>query len=159
MGRKDTKKLKKFTKGDVINRNLVIDMLKYEDNLAKSETGQQFYKNFLNKPHNSLIVEKLLNRMVLDHFGFDTSDESLENYRSIFLTYYQSPNNYDKEVIDSVYYMRDNKCIYCEAPILSVGDKIPNCKLYKINGVDTITLYDTINSEAPYTLIAAFSLS
>ena len=56
----------------------------------------------------SLDVEKMINRIVLNYFGFDTSNESVENYRTIFRTYFKSPNDYDVEVINSVHYMREN---------------------------------------------------
>ena len=65
---------KPFTRNDILNRNLVIRMLRFEEELTKSEYGQNLYKNPLNKPFISLTVEKALNRKVLSEFGFDTSD-------------------------------------------------------------------------------------
>jgi len=64
-----------FTKDDVLNRDLVIRMLTFEEELTKSEYGQNLYKNPLNKPFISLTVEKALNRRVLSEFGFDTSND------------------------------------------------------------------------------------
>jgi len=160
MGKKDTNNTKPFTMDDVKNKQLVIQMLKYEEQLTKSEYGQSLYKNTLNKPLISLNIEKALNRLVLSYFGFNTSDLNVETYRTIFRTYYNSPNDYDKDVLDSVHYMRENKCVYYKLPPLQLGDKIPNCDLYEIDGKTKTTLYDVINkTKSDYTLIEAFSLS
>jgi hypothetical protein len=160
MGKKDVISLKKFTQTDVLNKNMVIEMLTYEEQLTKSEYGKELYSNTLNKPLISLNVEKTLNRLTLTQFGFNTSDESVENYRTIFKTYFKSPTNYDKDVIHSVHYMRENKCVYYTNPPLNIGDKIPNCSLYNLDGETKTTLHDIINKKnAKYTVIAAFSLS
>lgn len=149
-----------FTQKDVNNRELVIKLLSYEETLAKSETGQSLYKNPLNNPITSLTVEKILNRMTLLEFGFDTSDESVEQYRTIFKNYYKSPTDYDKEVLDSVYYMRENKCVYYTTAPIEVNDVCPNVELVELDGIQKSNLYDIINrSGFDYTVIAAFSLS
>jgi len=154
MGFLDAKSLQPFTKQDILNKELVIKMLNYEEDLTKSDYGQSLYKNTLNRPLVSLTIEKALNRLTLAHFNFTTDDDSVENYRTIFKTYYKSPTNYDKEVLYSVHYMRENKCVYYKEKPLQIGDIIPNCDLY-----NSINLYDTIDKESQYTLIAAFSLS
>ncbi len=150
---------KPFTHDDVLNRSLVIQMLQYEEQLTKSDYGQSLYKNTLNRPLISLTVEKTLNRLTLSHFGFDTSDASVETYRTIFKNYYKSPTEYDKEVLDSVHYMRENKCVYYKELPLQIGDKIPNCSLYQLDGQTKTTLHDIINQNSAYTMIGAFSLS
>lgn len=160
MGRTEIKKVRPFTPQDVQNRDLVIKMLKYEESFAKSEKGQSLYKNPLNRPFVSLNVEHSINRVTLDHFNFDTSDESVGNYRTIFKTYFKSPNDYDKEVINSSYYMRNNKCVFYQHPPLKLGEKIPNCELTLLDGKTKTTLYDAIAKEnGKHTVFAAFSLS
>lgn len=159
MGVTETLSTKPFTHTDVLNRDLVIQMLKYEEQLTKSDDGQSLYRNTLNRPLVSLTIEKTLNRLTLAQFGFNTSDDSVETYRTIFRTYYRSPTNYDKEVLNSVHYMRENKCVYYKEPPLQIGDIIPNCSLYNIDGITETTLYDIIDKSAKYTMIAAFSLS
>ena len=144
MGKSDIIDLKPFTSIDVKNKDLVIKMLNYEEELTKSEFGQSLYKNILNKPLVSLNVEKTLNRLVLSHFGFDTTDENVEMYRTIFRNYYNSPNDYDKDVLNAVHYMRENKCVYYKNPSLKLDDKIPDCELYELNGKEKLTLYDAI---------------
>jgi len=149
-----------FTMTHVHNKNLVIQMLKYEEELTRSDYGQSLYKNTLNKPLISLTIEKAINRLVLDHFNFETDDTSVENYRTIFKTYYRSALDYDKEVLDSVHYMRENKCVYYKNQPLKIGEKIPNCSLYSLDGNTQTTLYDIIQkSNMDYTVVAAFSLS
>ena len=152
--------LKQFTMDDVHNKNLVIEMLNYEEQLTKSDYGQSLYRNKLNKPFVSLTVEKALNRLTLSQFNFDTTDESVENYRMIFKTYYNSPTDYDADVLNAVHYMRNNKCMYYKSPQLNIGDKLPNCKLYDLCGENQMDLYDIINKKNfEYVMIGAFSLS
>ena len=150
---------KPFTHDNVLDKQLVIQMLKFETEYTISKQGQSLYENPLNLPLQTLNVEKTLNRITLNQFGFDTSDESVETYRTIFGTYYRSPTDYDKEVLDSSHYMRENKVVYYTSPKINIGDILPNCRLFQLNGTDDITLYDTLNKKANYTVVAAFSLS
>ena len=78
---------------------------------------------------SSLEPEYKIHRLVLDKFGFHTTTEDVEMYRTIFKHYYKSPTDYDAEVLRSVTYMRENKCVYYTSRELLVGDKIPNVKL------------------------------
>lgn len=160
MGIKKPRTTKPFTINDIHNKKLVIQMLKFEEHFTKSKEGQALYANKLNRPLVSLDIEHSINRIVLDHFDFDTSDKSVENYRTIFKTYFKSPDDYDKEVINSVHYMRENKCVFYKNPIIEIGQKIPNCELTELDGQKKTTLYDAIKKEAgEYTVFAAFSLS
>jgi hypothetical protein len=159
MGITDTGPTKPFTKESVNDRALVIQMLKYEDTLIHGDIGKQIYTNPLYKPRISLFPEHTIHRIVLTKFGFDTSDESVANYRTIFITYHKSPTEYDKEVLDSVTYMRENKCVYYTKPVIGKGDKIPNCKLYTLDGKTETTVYDQLGSEFKYAFIASFSNS
>lgn len=150
---------KKFTFQDVANKELVIKMLQFESNLMKSEFGQSRYKDAYTEPYVSLTNEYAFNRKVLMEFGYDTSDESVENYRSIFGTYYHSPTDYDKDVIDSSHYMKNNRCVFYTSKPIQVGDTIPNVKLYTLDEKE-VTLYDIIKEQdADETIIAAFSMS
>lgn len=160
MGIRDKINLKPFTLEDVKNKELVIKMLNYEEELTKSQYGKELYANSLNQPFISLNVEKSLNRLVLSNFDFDTSDESVNIYRTIFRTYYKSAHDYDKDVLDAVHYMRENKCVYYKNEYLKLGEKIPDCDLYELGGFNKTTLYDVISKfESEYTLLAPFSLS
>ena len=152
--------LKPFTKDCVLNRELVIRMLKYEDDFVNLPEQQQRYRE------NPYGLEAIYDthRFVLRHFGFDTTDKSVENYRTIFITYFESPENYDKEVIESVHYMRANKCVFYTSPIISKGDNIKNIltNLYVLvarclGKKDTISSY--VDSSKYLTMIAAFSMS
>ena len=149
-----------FTKNHVNDKELVIKMLNYEEALTKSDVGQSLYQNPLNSPLISLNVEKTLNRMTLIQFGFNTGDDDVECYRTIFRTYYKSPDVYDADVLNAVHYMRENKCVYYKKPDLKIGDIIPDCVLSSLDGQNSISLYDLLNKEkAKYTMIGAFSLS
>lgn len=163
MGKQQIRNVKPFTMSNVKNKSLVIDMLKFEEAFTKSDQGQSFYKNPFNRPYVSLDILYTINRIVLDKFDFDTSDKSVENYRTIFKTYFISPDNYDKDVIQSVHYMRENKCIFYKHPPIKIGQKIPNCELTGLDGKTKTSLHDVILSpdggKGDYTVFAAFSLS
>lgn len=159
MGKKKKVKVKAFTRECVESKGLVIKMLNYEEQMAKSQFGQDLYRNPLNHPFISLNVEKSFNRLTLSHFGFDTSDKSVENYRTIFKTYFKSPQDYDRDVINASYYMRNNKCVFYKTIKLNVGDETPNVPLYKLDGIEETTLYDCIDPSNKYAIFAAFSLS
>lgn len=156
----NTNSSKKFCTKDVKNKQLVIKMLKYEEQLTKSQFGQSLYANPLNTSLTSLHVEETLNRLTLTHFGFNTSDESVEMYRTIFKTYYRSPNDYDKDVIDSVHYMRENKCVFYTSKVINIGDVAPDCELYDYKTLSKLSLYNILSQGTTiYSIVAAFSLS
>lgn len=160
MGQSKKDKLRPFTLNDVKNKELVIKMLNYEEQLSKSSFGQSHYKNKLNRPLTSLTIERALQRFVLAEFGFTTKDEDVVIYRTIFKNYYKSPDDYDKDVLNATHYMRENKCVYYKSPILEIGQIIPDCNIYKLNGTDITSIYDIVNNKkASYTILAAFSLS
>lgn len=150
-----------FTSQDVNNEELVTKMLLWEQDLMKSDEGQSRYKNELNNPYISLTNEYAFNRQTLSQFGFDTTDSSVENYRNIFKTYFRSPDDYNHNVINSSYYMKNNRCIYYRSPIINIGDKIPNVSLFTSDGTIETTVYDAIheNGGSNITVIAAFSMS
>ena len=150
-------KLVPFTKEHLNDRNLIIKMLKWEDKTLLGEEGQCVYRNKYNKhlqPHFAV------QRQVLRHFGFDPCDESLKNYREIFRTYYNGPEDYDKEVLDSVVYMRENRCVYYTSPIIDNGDILPDCRLFCLDG-KTETSIHKILDEGGYQscVVGAFSTS
>jgi len=157
MGKIKSCKFQSFGLDQVQNKELIIQMLKYEEEFTKSEDGQKMYKNPYNEPYVSLNVEKAINRIVLSKFGYDTSDTSVENYRTIFRTYYNSPTNYDADVLNSVHYMRENKIVYYKNEPLKLGSVVPNCRFYSPYDVTEIRLYECLTTR--YTLIGAFSLS
>lgn len=148
-----------FTMEHINNKELVIGMLKYENDIILGPIGKGIYSNPLFKPRISLTPEYSIHRKVLSHFGFNTSDENVKRYRSIFKHYYNSPTDYDHEVLSTVVYMRENKCLYYTAPTIDYGDIIPNCQLYNLDGVTTTTLYETLGNDFEYAFVAAYSTS
>lgn len=143
----------------VADKDLVIKMLKYEDSLILGSTGKEIYSNPLYKPRISLTPEYTIHRLVLTKFNFDTSDESVENYRKIFGYYYKSPNKYDNDVLSSVTYMRENKCVYYTKPKINKDNIIPDCPLYNLDGETTTSLYQTLGKDFNYAFIAGYSTS
>ena len=157
MGKLDVKELKPFTQKEVADKSLVISMLKYEDSLIHGDEGKKIYSDMYYKPRISLDPEYALNRLTLGHFGFDTDDTSVANYRSIFKHYYHSPTKYDKDVLGSVTYMRENKCVYYDTPVLNVGDQLPDCKIFTLDGKTETSLSDIIGKDFNYAFVGAFS--
>ena len=163
MGKTDivNTKLKPFTKDDLSDRDLVISMLKKEDTIINDEdVGQAIYRNKYNESLYTLEPQLIIQRIVLKHFGFNTSDENVQMYREIFRTYYKSPTDYDKEVLNSVTYMRSNRCVYYTSPKINVGDTIENVNLLALDGKTKMNLHSDILKQ-PYelALLCAFSTS
>lgn len=159
MGKQDSSSTRPFTETDIKNKELVIEMLKYEDSIYLGEKGQEIYTDPYYKPRVSLTPEFSIHRLVLSKFGFDTSDDSVLNYRKIFGYYYESPYKYDKDVLSSVAYMRENKCVYYTKPVIERGDIIPDCKLYNLDGKTSTTLYNTLGNDFEYAFVAGYSSS
>ncbi|VBB17925.1 hypothetical protein YASMINEVIRUS_388 [Yasminevirus sp. GU-2018] len=144
-----------FTDQTLLDRELIIRMLKYEDTLILGEVGDRIYKDPTYEVSKSLFSEFVIHRMVLSHFGFDTSDESVLNYRKIFKTYYKSPTDFDKEVMQSVAYMRNNRCVYYTEKDVNVGDTLEDCRLYDLAGNET-TIRESLG-EFKHAFVAGFS--
>lgn len=159
MGKGDIVNLLPFTLNEVKNRDLIIRMLEYEDSLIHGEVGQQIYGNPIYKPRVSLFPEYSIHRLVLSKFGFTTSERDVANYRSIFSHYFRSHDDYDAQVLSSVTYMRENKCVYYKQPQINVGDQLPNCRLYEINGITETTLHEKLGHDFRYMFVGGFSNS
>lgn len=156
---KITSDLIRFTQDVVKNKDLILKMLKYEDTLFLSNNGQQFLNNY-GSLTTSIEGSKSIQRCVLSNFGFLSTDEDLKNYRRIFHNYYISPVDYDKEILNSVYYMRENRCLYYTTEPLEKGNIIPNVNIYDLNSKKQINLHELIKSKQyDKTIVAAFSLS
>lgn len=152
-----------LTVSDINNRQLVLDMLQAEDSMIHGE-AQDMYKTAHYFGGHSLTVEYAVQRMILDKFGFETSDSDIENYRSIFRTYYNDPSDYDEDVLNSVTYMRENRCLYYQNPVLRVGQNVSKqlslCHVHTIFGSSAGTLSDIINDiDFEHVLVGAFSRS
>ncbi len=156
----DVKEKRKLTMEDIKNKELVIKMLTDEDTLINSETGQDIYRNMYNGRGTTLEPAFIIQRMILTKYNFTTDQESLNNYREIFRTYYHGPTNYDWSVLKCVTYMRENLCPYYTSKIIEIGDVIPNTSLFKLDGVTKINLdTDIFISKYQHTFLCAFSTS
>lgn len=143
---------KEFTDLELTNRELVIKMLRWESEFMCSPEGQARYKAQGSGQFTSLDNEYAFNRRVLREFGFTTNDSSVANYRRIFQTYFQSPTDYDHDVIQASHYMRNNRCVFYTTPEIHVGDQIPDVPLLATNPANPnknnipTTLYDAIRN-------------
>jgi hypothetical protein len=148
-----------FTEDDIKNRELVLKMLKYEDEIIHGDIGKSIYDNESYEHYSSLETTYVIHRITLNAFGFKTNENDLKNYRKIFKNYYNSPTDYDKEVIESVTYMRENKCMYYTGKNYEVGDSYESVELYELSGKNKVNLFDKINPEDNYTIVGSFSNS
>ena len=156
MGIVDLPHTKQFTNSDLKNKRLIVDMLQYEDTLIHGEVGQSMYKTPSYYPRKSLTIEHALHRLVLQKFGFSNTDTDVATYRSIYRNYYD-----DIDVLRSVTYMRENKCLYYKRPIVEIGDivsdQLKRCNVYDLNNTPR-NLFDVVNSlTAKHIFVGAFS--
>lgn len=159
MGKTIKSKKVPFTSKHVKDRDLVIRMLRSENDYVKTSAGQKMLTTKLNFSFTSLMTTYAFHRIVLNMYGFDTTNESVRNYRNIFRTYFRSPHDYDKDVIESVYYMRENKCVFYTKPVINIGDTLTDCELLTRDGNNT-TLFELLSTKKfNNAIISAFSHS
>ena len=151
--------LKNFTNEVILNRNLIIEMLKYEDKVIHSDLGKNIYNDNSYEHYTTHEAMFAIHRIVLSEFGFNTNENDVNTYRKIFQSYYSSPDVYDKEVMDSVSYMRENKCLYYVGKDYKIGDFFEDVKIYTIDGKENVSLFNIIKKEDKYTFVGAFSTS
>lgn len=153
------KKLISFGQTQILNKELILKMLKYEDKLFLSDSGQKFLNEYGNNT-TSLEGSKSIQRRTLNNFGFESTDLDLNNYRKIFHHYYNDSENYDLDILNSVYYMRENRCLYYKSPPLKKNQIIPNLNIFGLDGLTHYDLHQLIKSKNyDKTFLAAFSLS
>jgi len=153
------KNLISFDETHISNRNLILKMLKYEDELFLSKQGQTFLHEY-GMNTTSLEGSKSIQRMTLNNFGFESTEQDLKKYRTIFDHYYVNSLNYDEHVLNSVYYMRENKCLYYKSKPIELGIQIPNLNVYGLDGTTQYNLHQLIRlKNYSKTILAAFSLS
>lgn len=156
-----TAKLRPFTSMDVANKELVVKMLTFEDSIMLGEKGKAIFAD-KSIPHlTSLDAYYIFHRMALAQFGFTTTDEDIATYRTIFLSYYNGPHDYDADVLGSVCYMRQNKCVYYDAPLIEIGDVAPDVDLLNLDGTPTTfhSLLRKNDNPHRYIFVGAFSNS
>lgn len=150
-----------FTIDDVRNRDMIIKMLSCEDDIIHG-SAQAMYKTDHYLPRQSLTIEHAIQRIVLDSFGFTTTDQDVSNYRKIFSNYYTSATEYDKEVLNSVTYMRENKLLYYDRPPVQIGQdvstQLKHCFVSAVDGVLQTTLSEIMGQFSWNCMfVAAFS--
>jgi len=149
-----------FTTEDIKNKELILKLLRFEDEYYLSSLGQNIMADKGKNNLFSLDGCKTIQRIVLNNFGFTSTDNDITLYRTIFHNYYKSPTNFDKDILYSVYYMRENRLLYYTTPILEIGDIAPDCKLLELDSCNETSLYDILKEEPiRNTIVCAFSLS
>lgn len=146
-----------FTEENIFDRDLILQMLKYENTLYFSKEGQNILSNVGMKNMIKFDGVRTIQRLTLKHFNFSATDESLNTYRKIFFHYYKNSIFYDFEIMESIVYFRENRCLYYNSPILNIGDIIPDCNVLSLNK-EKINIKSLLQ-ENKNTLLCAFSSS
>lgn len=152
-----------FDADRVEDRDLVLRMLAAEDALLLSRKAADMYTASSYFPQRSFTVERAVQRMVLRQFGFATDPDSVSNYRAIFSRYYTSPSDYDREVMGSVVYMRENRLLYYAAPPVGMGqcvaEQLGACRVNSCGAEDaTLTMMEAVRGMGcPTVFVGAFS--
>lgn len=151
---------KDFDATHVADRDLVLRMLRTEEEILQGEEARLMYADETYAPRRSLTIEHSIQRKVLRQFGFRPSDASLAAYRTIFRTYYDGPTSYDAEILASVTYMRENKLLYYTAPDVHVGqivsEQLKNCHVHSLDS-GTMGLLDAAGTGWKHLFVGAFS--
>lgn len=148
-----------FTSIQVTDRDLILRMLRHEDEIIHGEQGKMIYQRHENSL-TSLAPEKTIHRVVLKEFGFDTSAESVEMYRTIFAYYYRSPADFDKEVMQAVTYMRENRTVFYTSPVIEVGSILPDAPILTLSdGKPTSIKQELAKHKFKFAFVGGFSTS
>ena len=148
-----------FTAEDVKNKDLMLRLLRFEDGVIRGPLGAAIFAD-RSIPHlKSLETYFIFHRITLAEHGFTTEASDVATYRTIFSNYYKDPQHYDEEVINAVCYMRENKCVFYDTPLIALGDLAPDVELSTLSGEST-TLHTLIEANPhKYTFVGAFSHS
>ena len=148
-----------FEEIHIADKDLILRMLRYEDALFLSKAGQTFLHEY-GMNITSLEGCKSIQRMTLNNFGFQSMESDLKRYRTIFHHYYKSSADYDSDILNAVFYMRENKCLYYKTAPIELGVQMPNTNVYGLDGMTSYDLHQWIRSKNySNTFVAAFSLS
>lgn len=148
-----------FTSADVANKALVLEMLRYEDSVMLGKTGAAIFAD-TTLPHlTDLDTYHIFHRITLAAHGFQTGDADVQNYRTIFSHYYKGPHEYDADVLSSVCYMRENKCVYYKSPTINIGDCLVDVELLTLDGTHTSLKSELESLKHKYIFVGAFSNS
>ncbi len=163
MGLLEGPSLGPFTKKHIFDKELVLKMLSYEDAYIFSPEGQDLYSSFGFQRFTSSEPEFSTARRTLSHFGFDTDDESLSNYRHINANWYKGPHpgQHDPDIMAAVVYLRANKCLRYTLPKPCRGEVIPNPVVFSYDfetmSLETKPLVLHSVLDQPRNLVGAFS--
>jgi hypothetical protein len=148
-----------FTDADVGNKGLIISMLRHEDGLMLGLEGAKIWGDNTLAHLTDMNTYHIFHRATLAAHGFTTTDEDVATYRTIFRNYYNGPTDYDADVLSSVCYMRENKCVYYTAPPINVGDAGPDVELETLGGAPT-SLHAILDAHKhKHVFVGAFSNS
>jgi hypothetical protein len=148
-----------FTAEDVRDKPLVVSMLKYEDSIMRGPVGAAIFADSTIPHLTELDTYYIFHRMALAEHGFTTTDADVQTYRTIFANYYNGPRDFDADVLGSVCYMRENKCVYYTAPPINVGDVATDAELMRLDGAPTSLHKELAALPHKYVFVGAFSNS
>jgi hypothetical protein len=96
-----------FSLETIMNKKLILKMLEYEESIINGDIGKLIYNNYSNEHLCFLEFQIAIHKIVLKDFNFSNNESDIQNYKMIFSYYYKSSNNYDKDIINAVSYLRE----------------------------------------------------
>ena len=123
----------------------VFGMLKSEQTLRYSDQIQNLYDQGLNTVNDPEFIEKMVQKSVLEQYGYNISEQSLRNYQAIG-SYYIN----DDEIKNAIHYLRINIIKDCPIPLNS--DYV-DVNLVKLDGTP-IKLSSLYNTDKPLVILA-----
>lgn len=96
-----------FSLETIRDKKLILKMLEHEESIIYGDIGKIIYDDYSNEHLCFIEFQMAIHKIVLKDFNFSNKESDIQNYRMIFSYYYKSPNNYDKDIINAVSYLRE----------------------------------------------------
>jgi hypothetical protein len=132
-----------------VSRDLVIEMLTFEQKIRYSKEIQDIYTMQYNaskdKNYEPINIERAIQQYVLKRFGFESDMSSLEEYWKIPSTYWD-----DEEVKNSIFYMKLN---IFQFPSIKKGDNMIDANLVNYETNEELML-SSLQTNKPLVILA-----
>jgi hypothetical protein len=126
-----------------VDRYTILSMLKEEQKMRYSKEIQELYtRQYYNKENNPnyeiINIEREIQKFILERFGYNSTNNSLEEYWKIPSTYWN-----DEEVKNSIFYMKLNIFSYSD---IKEGDELKDSELinYETNELTKLSQLHTV---------------
>ncbi len=126
------------------NRETLLEMLQAEDKIRRSQEIQELYDQL----KNNLELENVLQKNLLQSFGFEPTEENLLRYRRTRVFYAD-----DQEIKNAVMYIKYD---IMKKGDLRINDLAPDINLYHLDGSQT-NLLEFMKQDRPLIVVGSSS--